>query len=225
MTEQAAESKKGGCWKYVLIGLAVMLVLSIIGGYLAYEGAVGFLSTMSEKYTDTTPDELPIVDATREEVDYVFERVAAFAEALMEDRAPSPLELSARDINILIQRHPEYADITEGAVHVTIEEDEVHGQISLPLGDYADMFAGRWLNGSAIFRIDISAGRLQVFMESAIVRGEPLSEEIMSILRSDNLAKNVNRDEETAAIIEKLDSIIVQGGVLTVYPAQGPREK
>ncbi len=221
MTEQAAESKNRGCWKYVLIGLGILVVLSIIGGYFAYKGAVGFISHMSEKYTDATPDELPVVEASREEVDHVFERVAAFASALMQDRAPSPLALTARDVNILIQRHPDYADITEGAVYITIEEDEVHGRISLPLGDYADMFEGRWLNGSAVFRIDISAGRLQVFMESALVRGEPLSEEIMSILRGDNLAKNVNQDEETAAIIQKLDSIIVRDGVLTIYPA-GP---
>ncbi len=221
MAEEVTESKKGGCWKYVLIGLAIMILLAIIGGYFAYKGAMGFISTISEEYTETTPDELPIVDASREEVDYVFERVATFAEALMQDRAPSPLELTDRDVNILIQRHPGYADMTEGAVHVTIDGDVVHGQISLPLGDYADMFEGRWLNGSAVFLINTSAGRLQVFMESAIVRGEPISDEIINIMRSENLAKVVNRDEETAAIIQKLDSIIVRDGTLTVYPS-GP---
>ncbi len=220
MAEQMTESKKGGCWKYVVIGLVVMLLLAAVGGYFAYKGAVGFLSEMSERYTDTEPVELPIVEASREEVDHVFERVAAFGEALQQGGQPPPLELTARDINILIQRHPEIADLTEGAVHVIIEDDVIHGRISLPLGDYADMFKGRWLNGSAVFQVDISAGRLQVFMESAIVRGEPLSGEIMTALRGENLAKSVSRDEETAAIFRTLASIVVQEGILTVYPIQ-----
>ena len=215
MSEQMTTTKKRGYGKYIAIGCASVTLLAAIGGFFAYRGIKGFISGMTEKYTYTTPLELPIVDVSKQEAEAVLERVAAFTETLEQNSHPSELMLTSRDINVLIQRHPDWKNMA-GKVYVTIEEDRIHGQTSIPLGDFGSMFEGRYLNGSAVFRLDMSAGRLLVFIDSVEVGGETLPEEVMSVLRAKNLADDANKDPDTAAILQKLESITVQDGSIVI---------
>ncbi len=217
MNEQMTTTKKRPYGKYIAIGCAGVTLLAAIGGFFIYRGMKGFISGMADKYTYTTPLELPSVDVPNEEAEAVLERVAIFTEALRQNSQPSALMLTSQDINVLIQRHPDWTHLA-GKVYVTIEEDRILGQTSIPLGDFGAMFEGRYLNGSAVFRLDMSAGRLLVFIDSVEVGGETLPEEVMSVLRVKNLAEDVNQDPEAAAIIQKLDSITVRDGSLTIVP-------
>ena len=107
-----------------------------------------------------------------------------------------------------------------GKVYVEIEGDKLHGQASLPLGDLGPMFKGRWLNGSVVFRVEMTAGRLLVFIDSLEVKGKALPEEFMKSLRAKNFAENANQDPKTAELLQKLESITVRDGRVRVTPKQ-----
>jgi hypothetical protein len=222
VSEYMTETRKGGCGKYIAIGCGSLLLLAVIGGFFIYRGIKGFISDVTAKYTETTPLELPSVDVSDEEAEAVLKGVSTFTEALEQQGAPAPLVLTSQDINILIHRHPDWKELA-GKVHVTIKEDEIHGQISIPLDNVADMFKGRYLNGSAVFRLGMAAERLLVFMDSTEVGDEPLPEELMKTLREKNLAEDINKKPDTD-ILQRLDSIAVKDGALTIVPKPARQE-
>jgi len=217
MREEIEETKKRGCGKYIAIGCAGVLLLSIIGAFFAYQGVKGVISGVADQYTDTAPLELPSVEVTEEEAAAVLERVAKFTEALQQDKQPSALVLTSQDINVLIQRHPDWTEMAD-KVYVTLEEDKIQGQVSFPLDDIGSLFKGRYLNGSATFRLSMTAGRLLVFIDSAQVGEESIPEEFMSAIRVKNLAEEANKGPDMKAILQKLDSITVQDGKLSIVP-------
>jgi hypothetical protein len=218
MNEPTTKPKKRGCGKLIAIGCGVLLVLAIIGGIAAFFGGKSIISRLVDNYTDTTPLQLPAIDAAQEEVDSLLTRADDFSEAIQHNGPIPELLLSARDINILIQNYPDWNDFA-GQVFVTINDDKIQGQVSIPLDQVgADMFKGRYLNGSAVFRLDMNAGRLLLFADSIEVRGKPIPEEFMKTFRTRNLAEKANEKPEVIAFIEKLSSIKVQGGYLHIVP-------
>lgn len=84
------------------------------------------------------------------------------------------------------------------------------------------MFEGRYLNALATFRLELAAGRLAIFIDSAEVAGQPLPEEIMSALRAKNLAEKANQDPKAVAILDQLESVAVKDGNLTIVPKMAP---
>lgn len=212
--------KKRGCWKIAAVGCICALLAGAVGGYLAYRGIKGVVTGIAEKYTFSAPEELPPLVATDAECAGVLDRVNEFARALGANDASPPLVLSGRDINILINRHPNWKAMA-GKVHVTIDGDQVHGQVSIPLDDLGRMFKGRYLNGTAVFRVGMTAGRLLVFMDSVDVGGKELPEEFLSALRSKNLAEDLNKEPKARALLDKLASITVRDGALILEPKSG----
>ena len=211
------QKSRSGCWKYGAIGCLVIVLLAIIGSYFAYKGIKGFLSEMNDKYTSVEPIDLPTVDASAEEVTAVLDRVRSFTNALKEDDVPAPFTLTSREINILINNHPKWKELS-GSAYVTIEEEQVKGEISIPLGEIGKMFEGKFLNGSAIFRIGMESGRLLLFLDSAEVGGETLPEEIMNAMRERNLAEETNKRPDIVEVLKKLESITVKDGSLIITP-------
>ncbi len=211
------DTTKKSYGKYIAIGCASFLILATIGGFLAYRGIMGFISGMTEKYTYATPLELPRVDVSEDEAEALLERLATFTESLRQNGRTSALMLTARDINILIQQHPDWTDMA-GKVYVTIENDKIQGQTSIPLDEFGNMVKGRYLNGSAVFDLGMAAGRLLVFIDSVRVGEKDLPDEIMSALREENLADDINKQPDSMAILQKLESITIQDGCLYIVP-------
>jgi hypothetical protein len=208
---------RSGCWKYGGIGCLVIIILAIIGGYFAYKGVKGVLGELTEKYTSIKPMDLPKLDTAQEEVATIMERVGSFTNALKANEKAEPLTLNSRDINVLIQNHPEWKEMA-GKVYVDIEGDQVKGKISIPLGEMGKMFEGRFLNGSASFSIGMESERLLMFINSAEVGGKAIPEEIMNALRTENLAKKSYEKPEVAEMMKKLESITVKDGSMIITP-------
>jgi hypothetical protein len=208
---------RSGCWKYGGIGCLIIIILAVIGGYFAYKGVKGVLGELTEKYTSIKPMDLPKLDAAQDEVATTMERVGSFTNALKGGTPTEPLTLNSRDINVLIQNHPQWKEMA-GKVYVTIDGDQMKGQISIPLGEMGKMFEGRFLNGSASFNIGMEAGRLLMFINSADVGGKAIPEEIMNGIRSKNLAEKSYEKPEVAAMMKKLESITVKDGSMIITP-------
>jgi len=155
---------------------------------------------------------LPAVQVSEAEKAALFQRVDAFSKAVREGQSVPDLTLSAQDINVLIQKSPALVN----KVHIAIDGDRLRGDASVPLEEFGGFFKGRWLNGSAVFRVDTAAGRLVVFMDTLTVRGKALPDQLMNAIRSRNLAEKAFENPKAAAVLQKLDSVAVRDGKLFV---------
>lgn len=214
---RVSPDSKRGCWKFAAIGCVGLVIVAIIVSLVAYLGIKGFIGKMSEHYTSPRPVKLPRVDATAAEVADVLDRVGDFAAGLRSNTATPPLVLTSRDVNILISHHTSWKEMA-GRVRVTIENDTITGETSIPLDELGSLFEGRYLNGSATFRVGMTAGRLHVYIESMAVGSDPLPEEFVSAMKAQNMAEDVNKNPDVVAFLGRLESIEVRGGDLIIVP-------
>lgn len=219
---QQPKNQSRGYLKYVAIGCAVVILLIAVGGFFVYKGIKSFLSGVSEKYTSDQPMVLPTVDASEDEALAIMDRVEVFTDALNRNASPSPLILNSRDINVLVNNHPKWVKLA-GKAYMTIDGERIKGQISIPLDEVGNLFEGRYLNGSAVFRFGMSSGRLLAFIDSIEVGGKPIPEEFMGTIRAQNFAEKANEDPDVIAVLEKLESITIRDGSLVVTPI--PRQE
>lgn len=220
MSNGESGEKKSGCKKFFIIGclsLCVIAIVAIVGGYFVVTRAV---KGLVENYTEAQPLDLPEVELPESEIQSTLARTDAFKQAVEAGEPTEPLVLSSDEVNAVIQRHPDFAKLSDKA-YVTLEGDKVHGQVSIPLGDFLPMAAGRYFNGSAVFSVSLAGGRLAVYLDSLEVGAEPVPEEFMAQLRQANLAENFVNDPSIAPVIEKLREIEVADGKLVITP-RGP---
>ena len=212
MSDTDGVKKKGGCGKKLAIGCFTVLLLLAVGGFLAYRGAKHVVVKLTAEYSDTAPSALPSVQMPEAEKAALYQRVDAFSKAIRAGQSVPDLTLSAQDLNALIQKTPAWAN----KVYVNIDGDRLTGEASIPLEEFGAMFKGRWLNGSASFRVNTVAGRLVVFIDTLSVRGKPVPDQFMSAIRSRNLAEKVAEEPKTAEVLQKLDSVSVRDGQLVI---------
>lgn len=212
MSHDGTRPKKGGCFKKFCIGCLTVLVLMAVGSFFAYRGAKTLVTKMTADYTAAAPAELPAVQVPDAERDALAQRVASFAKAVREGLPAPDLALTARDLNVLIQNEPAVSN----KLHVAIDGDRIQSDVSIPLEDFGGYFKGRWLNGSASFRVDTAAGRLLVFMDSLSVRGKAVPDQFMAAIRSKNLAEKAFENPKSAEVLQKIDSIAVRDGKLVI---------
>jgi len=214
MARDGAQAPKGGCFKKMCFGCLTVVLLLAVGGFLAYRGVKGALVRMTAQYTEAAPVELPAVTPLPEaERNALYQRVDAFAKAVRAGEARQ-IGLTAREINALVQKSPELA----GRLHVEIDGDRIRGDASVPLDQIVDagFLKGRWLNGSVGLSVSTVAGRLVVFMDELSVRGKPVPAQMMSMLRTKNLAEKAMENPKAAAVLRRIESVRVEDGRIVI---------
>ena len=198
--------RKGrGCLFY---GCLTCVVLLLILAVLAVV-AIRFVKNQVNAYTDSQPMKLPRVEMTDAEYQQLDERVKAFGDAMEKGKPAEPLILAERDINALIVKAANLKELAD-KVYVSVNGNEVKGQVSIPLSRLGWLGKGRYLNGEATFNVSLENGVLIVTAREIKVKGKPLPESFMSQWRHENLAKEACKDPKSAEAIRKLDSIQVQ---------------
>ena len=198
--------RKGrGCLFY---GCLTCVVLLLILAVLAVV-AIRFVKNQVNAYTDSQPMKLPSVEMTDTEFQQLDQRVKAFGDAMEKGKPAEPLILAERDINALIVKAANLKELAD-KVYVSVNGNEVKGQVSIPLSRLGWLGKGRYLNGEATFNVSLENGVLMVTAREIKVKGKPLPESFMSQLRHENLAKEASKDPKNAEAIRKLDSIQVQ---------------
>lgn len=200
-------TKGRGCFFYgCLTGVVAMLLLLL----LAFFTARYFQKKLSD-YTDTQPVALPRVEMPDGEFKELQARVKAFGQALDQGKPAEPLVLTEREINALMGNSDAHKQLADH-VHVTLEGNEVKGQISLPLSRLGWIGKGRYLNGEASFNVSLENGVLIVTAREVRVKGKPLPEAFMSKLRQENLAKEAYKDPKNAEALRKLEQLKIEDG-------------
>ena len=214
MYSPPAMDKPKSSYKGCLIGCLVAFLLMIIAiaavSYMAYSGITG----MMDAVLDDEPMEITSMESTEEEQEMALEQFETFVAAAEAGEAQT-LELSGRDLNNLIRAKAgnEEFDIGE-YVYLDIQDSELMGEISLPLGEImpdVGFLANKFVNGQATFSINMENERLSVYIEELTVKGKPIPEEFMTQFRTENLAKEANKDPEMSEWMEYIESIEIIG--------------
>ena len=201
-----------GCLTCVVL-LLIMAVLAVV--------AIRFVKNQVNAYTDSQPMKLPSVEMTDAEFQQLDQRVKAFGDAMEKGKPAEPLILAERDINALIVKAANLKELAD-KVYVSVNGNEVKGQVSIPLSRLGWLGKGRYLNGEATFNVSLENGMLMVTAREIKVKGKPLPESFMSQLRHENLAKEASKDPKNAEAIRKLDSIQVQESQVLIKARGAP---
>jgi len=121
--------------------------------------------------------------------------------------------LTAADVNAWLQA--ESADNLKGAVVLDIREDRLSAQFSIPLREIPG-FKGRYLNGSATLRAEVTNGVLEVYAADASFKGEPVPEWFMRDLRQKNLADRVYENPNVRDTLKHIDALEITGGRVVI---------
>ncbi len=210
-------NRKGrGCLFYLGLAFAVLVLIGCLLAFLTFRFVKGQLVA----YTDASPMTLPKVEMADAEFERLDRRVTTFGSALQQGKPAEQLILTEHDINALLTRKPEMKQLAD-KVYVSLNDDQVKGQVSMPLGGLGWIAKDRYLNGEAGFNVSLENGVLIVTAKEVSVKGKPLPESFMSKLRHENLAKDAYKDPKHAELIRKLDRIEVKDGRMFITPRSG----
>jgi hypothetical protein len=205
--------KRRGCFFYGCLTSVFLLLLLAVLIFIGARYLVNTVNAYILEYTDTAPMALPKVDMPEPELKNLQDRVAAFNQA-MDAHTNSPvLILNSQEINALLANSPSTRALKD-KVYVTLDGDQVKGQISLPLEKYFRFpmlkTKGRYLNGEGTFKVVITNSILWISMQSFAVKGKPLPENAMVRFRQQNLAAEANNNPTNAAAIGRFESVEVK---------------
>ncbi len=209
--------RQHGCFFYgCIIASILSLLLLIAVGVLLYLG-YRMLGRAIEEYTATAPRELPKVEMPADQRKIVKERWEAFRKALEDGKPTEPLVLDSDEINVLIDEAEDLKDL-KGMVYVSIDDDKLKGQISIPLEKFVNvgLTRGRYLNGEAEIKASIANDVLVVTLESIEVNGKTMPPDAMAQLRGQNIVQDAYKDPKKAAWLRNLESVEIKDGKLTI---------
>jgi hypothetical protein len=201
--------KKRSC---LLYGCLTMFGMFLVGVLIMYFSVNYAINQFVAKYTETQASVLPSATMPAADFEQLEARVQAFTDGLKQRAPQGELSLSGDEINALIARSPDLAPL-RNKVAVTVEGDQIKGQVSIPLdGLNVKRLKGRYLNGSATFKVSLDNGIPVVTMETMQVKGETPPDRYLAGIRNQNLAKDILNDPQNAAQLRKLDRIEVKDG-------------
>jgi hypothetical protein len=210
-----SQQKRGrGCLFYVLIALAVSVVMLGFGAFFGLRYARKLINEL----TDTQPATLPTVQLPEIQMFQLHDKVDTFKDAVRDGDLTPPLELSADELNALIETDPGFGAL-KNHLFVTITNSQLGAQISFRAEELGlGRLRGRYVNATGVFHVMIETNELKITAESLSVRGKPIPRNIMREVAAENLADRFNRDPRAAAGIQKIESVEVKDGKLVVVP-------
>lgn len=208
--------ERGNCFLY---GCVTLVILAILGGLISFLVVRNFARQVREKYTEPTAATLPTADLSPEATQALIARVDDYVHKLRAGEPLGTLTLTEDEVNALLQNHPDLKEDFGSIVYLTLGDGSATGQMSVPL-DWLPMFGGRYFNGSATFDFEVNRGRVELYITGATVKGEPVPDEFMVGVRSENLATDWQRNNQDGrTLLEKLDSVKIESGKIVLTPA------
>lgn len=196
--EPPAEPKRRGCLFYALVALAVVLVLVVGGGYLAFHYAINQLGTALFDYSAEQPLSLPPSPLTATDYATLQDRITTWR---TDPNAGRELALDGDEVNALIERHPDWVFLRD-KVHVTLADRSVVALLSLPLREFAQHLpdkAGlveRFLNAEVTLAGRFVNEQLQLELQRIVVHERELPPAWMDALQRNNVLTTFVRGDD-----------------------------
>jgi len=210
--------KKGqGCFFYGCLTLIVLfLIVAGLGTYGIWklkETAIG--------YTDTQPLRVESKRIPPERAEEIKAKITRFYEAVQKGQGSGALTLTADEVNALVNSYQRFEKLG-GGVQISFQDEEIKGQVSIPLEGLPLGFgAGKYLNGTAAFKVWAEEGLVVASIDSLEVKGKKVPEMIMAELRKQNLARDLYKDVEKARMLKRLKRVEVKDGKLAIEVEPG----
>ncbi len=216
--------RQRGCFFYGCVIASILSLLLVIAVGLVSFFLYRWAGKMVDEYTGTAPRELPKVEMPDDNRRMVVERYDAFRKAVEAGKPTEPLVLSSEDLNALIE---ERAPDLKGKIYATIEKDKLKGQVSIPLDNLPSLglTRGRYLNGEAELKVTLANGVLFVNIDSFEVNGKRPPEEVMNSIRAQNIVQDMYKDPKAAEEIQRLESIEIKDGKITIKARDREKSK
>lgn len=215
MTDQPPKPRRG-CFFYGCITGVVLLVV-VLGTLMI---GLHYVKKLVNSFTDTKPIALPAVQMSPAEIDKLKQRFEAFQQEVREGHPTKPLALTGDDLNALISSDAEWRSL-KGKFYIRLEGDQLKSEVSLPLQELGwKILKGRYLNGNATFNLGFRNGVLSVSPQNVLVKGKPLPESFMQVIREENLAAGLTNQPAAAAVLKGLQDIQVKEGNLVLVPKE-----
>ena len=209
----AAAKPKRGCLFYAAVTAGILFLLTL--GLTVLAVLVGRSALIG--WTQTAPAAFAPATSGAERTTELEKSFKEFQDSVKKTGAVPPLVLTGEDINALIALKSTAAEPIKDWIHVDIVSDTFKGQVSLPLGRFGVPFMkGRHLNADGAFKVSLADGVLLITADSLALKGEPVSESLMSAVRKENFARDVYRRPDTAEAVKRFESIDIKDGRLTV---------
>jgi len=210
------------------IGCLVIGVLGIVGGILLFNFGKSKLADLATGYVSDEPVAIaePVVSPI--EAQAAVARFDRFRESIRHGQAGEPLALTGDEINALLFNHPDLQALA-GRAAVRIEDEQLHATVSLGLDDFDVPFGfleealrGKYFNGEASLSIDTEAGRPALYIEDLKVGGRSLPKPILDEMKNENLLKDALSDPDARELLDRIESVRIEGGRLVIVPAAAP---
>jgi hypothetical protein len=212
-TMDEPQKKSGrGCLFYAGIVAVVIFAAVLLAAYMGYR----YFRNLLTQYTDPAPITLPVVQMSAEDAQRARDRIQNFLRAVDEGKANEPLTITADEMNAVIQTDPKL-DL-KGHFYVSLEQNRVNAQVSVPAEWLLRGLRGRYFNGSGTFAVSLRDGTLRVEPEALTAKGKPVPGNFMRNIRGQNMAQKYQADPKTRQTLEKLESIEIDDGKLTITP-------
>ena len=203
----------GGCLVVVVIGLAIL-----VGGIYFVKSN---LNKMGEALLSDTPTTLPSSTLDETQRAALLTRFSEFEAAVNNGTAKEAFSLSGPELNLIA---PQFMNVENTQyMYLDIADSRLSAQVCLP-ADKVEILTtliksakGKYLNLQGTFTVSLLNGRLMVFLDTAEVKGEPVSEGMMSEIRKKNLAENWD-NTQSQNLLAKLRGISIQGDTMLLQP-------
>jgi hypothetical protein len=186
--------------------------------FLAYRFGMSKLNSVLDQYTETQPVVLPVTKLPDAQMAELKKRIKGFQDSIQGHVNEGTLTLTGEELNALIcdSDNPLFG---RGHVYVTLESNEIKGQISVPADSILKLpmlkTQGRYINGSAAFKTSITNGQLYVYIDSLMVRNKPVDESFTTGLKVQNLADGFNRSTNSM-VLSNYDSLVIKDDKLII---------
>jgi hypothetical protein len=208
------QRRKRGCLFYASILGAVLLFMLLLGAFFGIRYAKGLVNQL----TDVQPMPLPTVQLSEVQLFQLHDRVDTFRDSVRDGDTVAPLELSADELNALIETDPALASL-KNHLFVSITNSQLYAQVSFPAEDLGMVrLRGRYINANGMFNVGLTNGELQIAAVYLNAKGHPLPRNIMREIARENLADKFNSDPRVAAGLKRLQGVQVKDGKLIIVP-------
>ena len=211
----------GGCSPIWAGGCLVVLVaaIAVVVGVLYL--AKSTLNRMGEAMLSDNPIELPQTTMDETQRSAFLTHFSEFETAVNNGTAKDPFSLTGSELNLIATR---FVDTKISKyMYLDVKDSKLSAEMSLPadalgpLTTFVKNAKGKYLNFKGIFTVSLLNGRLVVFLDSAEVKGEPVSGTMLGEISKKNLAEDW-KNNNNQGLLGKLKGISLQGDTMLLQP-------
>jgi hypothetical protein len=175
-------------------------------------------------FTSESPLDLPDDAGTPEELNTIRAKLESFKK-LIRSGEEATLELTPRDVNILIHNETAFIEIRDMIYFDSVTPETITGRTSLPLNRLAFWKPRRYLTGKIIMALEASPGKLFLRLKDIESPGKEIQEGFIERIAQDDLLDPYKNDDNEDIFTAIHSASMNEGSVTIVAKPNLPPEK